>query len=335
MKNKKVVIRVDGNSKIGLGHIYRGIAIAHMLKNDFDIEFIIRTDSDILPLKEINFKYTNLPANISITNEPLWFKENYSSENTILILDGYQFDDKFQKRIKENNFKLVYIDDMVSFHQYADVVINHSPGIKEEDYSAEPYTKFALGTDYALLRPAFLKAAKQARKISKIDTAFVCFGGSDIYDLSYTVSKSLLEIEQINKINVVIGNAYKHTKIFMLGNIKINIYKNLSEKDLLKIMLESNIGITSASTILFELACVKMPIISGISAENQKHIYQSFYHKNAIFGIDNFKNITIENIIKAIKTTLLSNNTSSQIENQQKLFDGKAKERLIKVIKNI
>ncbi len=37
---QKVIIRVDGNSDIGLGHIYRGIALPEMLKNEFDADII-------------------------------------------------------------------------------------------------------------------------------------------------------------------------------------------------------------------------------------------------------------------------------------------------------
>lgn len=337
MKNKKVVIRADGNSKIGLGHIYRGIALAHMLKNDFDIGFIIRTDSDILPFMDLNFNYTYLPAKISITDEPSWFKENYSSENTILILDGYYFDEKYQKKIKEYNFKLVYIDDLVSFHQYADIVINHSLGIKEEDYSAEPYTKFALGSDYALLRPSFLEAAKQNRKISKIDTAFVCFGGANPFHLTEKALKALLSFPQLEKIYVLVGTDYKLYEISKLNKTKkrIIILQNLNGKELFETISKCNFAITSASTILYELFAVKIPILSGYYVDNQIKYYNGIKDMGMIINADNLANLEIQDYIVLIKGYLDNFNPNKIVNKQHSFIDGKSGERIIKLINEI
>src|SRR5690606_24941131 len=109
----------------------------------------------------------------------------------------------YQKRVKDGGFKLVYIDDLTTEYMYADVVLNHSPHVKESNFKAEPYTRFALGTKYAILRPIFLEAAKRERKIEIIDTAFVCFGGSDFNCLTYNAIMGLLEVKNIVKIYVV------------------------------------------------------------------------------------------------------------------------------------
>jgi UDP-2,4-diacetamido-2,4,6-trideoxy-beta-L-altropyranose hydrolase len=46
MANKKIILRVDGNSNMGLGHIYRGIALAEMLKDEFEVLFVKATAKD-------------------------------------------------------------------------------------------------------------------------------------------------------------------------------------------------------------------------------------------------------------------------------------------------
>ena len=43
MQNKaKIVFRADGHAKMGLGHVIRSLALADMLKEDFDCHFMIR-----------------------------------------------------------------------------------------------------------------------------------------------------------------------------------------------------------------------------------------------------------------------------------------------------
>jgi len=327
MAKSKVILRVDGNSNIGLGHIYRGIALAEMVRNDFDVSFVSRQDSTISPIAEAGFDYDILPE-INLIDEPEWFKENINN-NAIIVCDGYEFKAEYQKKIKEKGFKLVYIDDMVEYHMYADLVINHAPGIKESDYKAESYTKFALGLDYVLLRPAFLEAAKHKRQINKIDIAFVCFGGSDPNDFTYKTVKGLIKIDTIKKINVVVGSAYQHNKLIGGHSDKINIYKNLSEKEIFEIMKNSDLAIVPASTLLFELFAVNIFVISGYYVENQKGFYKYLVNNKMIHGIGNFNYYAFNELKDELKPFLSHERRINDI------IDGKQKNRLLKLLKYI
>ena len=328
MNNQKIIIRVDGNSSIGLGHIYRGIALAEMLKEDFEVQFILKSSSTLTPVKETGFDYLILMENVSTQDEPQWFHENIPKES-IIILDGYEFNSAYQKAIKNFGFKLVYIDDLVKEHMYADLVINHSPGIKPEDYSAEPYTRFALGLKYAILRPAFLEAAKQKRVIDKIDTAFVCFGGSDIYDLTLKAAKALLQIDQIKKINVVVGAAYRHKEIYTLQekHAYVNIFKNLSEKEMLGVMKESNVAVVPSSSILYEVLAVKMPVVSGHYIDNQQQIFSGFKKLGVFEGVRDFKENTKDQLVKTLSKVIQKNNLKKYINKQEQVIDNKIKMR--------
>jgi UDP-2,4-diacetamido-2,4,6-trideoxy-beta-L-altropyranose hydrolase len=327
---KKIVFRADGNSEIGLGHIYRCIALADMLKDDFDIEFITKFDSIVSPIENINCKYFFIPKEIEFKDEPD-FINIYISTNSIIIIDGYSFDEKYQSKIKKNGNKLVYVDDLVKGIQKADIVINHNPGIRESDYKREDYTQLALGFDYAILRPLFLKAAKQTQEIDKIDTAFVCFGGSDINDFTLKITKILLEMEEIHYINIVVGGVYQKTEIFKLQEKypKINIYKNLSEKELLKVMLTSDFGVVPASTILLELLAVNRPILSGYYVENQYLFYQHLKNNDLVYGVDNFNNV------EKIKLSNQIMNIIKNGQNNSNVIDGNQKNRIISLLSDL
>ena len=330
MLAKKVIIRVDGNSNMGLGHIYRGLALAEMLKDQFDVVFIIRQTTTTIPIEDSGFSFSLIPENIELSEEAEWLKDFFEND-AIIILDGYQFDENYQKKLKNNNFKLIYIDDLALGIQKADFVINHNPGASETDYETAEYTKLALGLDYAMLRPAFLEIAKQKRFINNIDTAFVCFGGSDTYDYTLQSVKALLEINQFKKINVVVGEAYRNKEIFELSktNPKINISKNLSEIELISVMVESNFAIAPSSTILLELLAIGMPILSGYYVENQKRFYHYFKDNNLVFGIDDFKDITVEELNQNIMNLL------NMPYHDRNIIDGFQKKRFIEIINTL
>lgn len=333
---KKIVFRADGNVNTGLGHLYRLFAIVEMLKNDFEFVFLTRETSSLNSIpSDYNVKY--IPAELPLHEEHLWIAEHFSTQKHLIVADGYQFDRLYQKQIKNKGYKLIYIDDLSSEYMYADIVINHSPHSAEEDYRAESYTKFALGSKYAILRPLFIKEAKQKRIIhTEINTAFVCFGGADNYDLTLKAVQALLEIKQFKKINVVLGGAYQHTDIVYLAqkNTPISICRNLTEETLIKIMKESHFGIVPASTILFELFCVKMVLLSGYYVGNQEKAYYKLKKMGLIHGADNFITITASNLKNKILSAI-TNNNEQLLKNQYDFFDGEQKERILKIVKSV
>ena len=121
------------------------------------------------------------------------------------------------------------------------------------------------GTSYAILRPLFLEAAKKTRHSQQIRSAFICFGGADPLDLSLKAATAMTAIAQIEEIHVVVGGAYVHQEIKDLEkeNQKLSIHRNLSEAQLLGLMEKCQFAIASSSTILYELCCVKMAVLSG------------------------------------------------------------------------
>lgn len=335
---KKVIFRADGNATTGLGHLYRLFSLVEIVKDTLEFVFLTHKTSTDSVIPDA-YNRAIIPQNISTEEEPEWLVANFSPNEYIIIADGYQFIAPYQKHIKQKGYGLIYIDDLAKEHMYADVVINHSPYIQKKHYKKEPYTKLALGTKYALLRPLFLKAAKQDRIINTIDCAFICFGGADPFDLSLKVVKALLQIQNFKKIHVVLGGAYNHKEeIFNLEEKQSNIittYRNLAEEDLIKVMQECNFAIAPASTILYELSCVKMPIFSGFYVDNQELIYKGFLNNQAIYKGENMKDYQVLDFVNYTKAILKGQNFNSQIEAQKALFDDKIAIRHLNLIKEL
>ena len=327
---KKLLFRADGNSSTGLGHLYRMFALVEMYKDTYEFIFVTKTSSTLKVIPK-NYFIKLIPANIEIEDEPTWLSDNFNPNEYIIIADGYQFVSNYQKNIKDLGYQLMYIDDLTTEYMYADIVVNHSPSVVESDYKSEAYTQFVLGTDYAILRPLFLKAASQPRKIEKLDTAFVCFGGSDMYNLSLLATQALLEFENFKQIFVVLGAAYQHTKLFDLAkqHSKIEIIQNASEKEMIAIMQQSNFAIAPASTILYELSSVKMPILSGYYVDNQKNIYAHLSALNAIYKAGDFSNYTKSDFINEIQKITNKTDYSRILKQQQLLFKGKSKSKFL------
>jgi UDP-2,4-diacetamido-2,4,6-trideoxy-beta-L-altropyranose hydrolase len=322
--NKKVLIRVDGSTHIGLGHVVRCIALAHMLKKEFHIHFFSKEIPDSI-IREIilnDFEFTK------IETEETFFK--ILTGKQIVVLDNYFFDTAYQKKIKEiSDCKLVCIDDLHDREFYADLIINHAPGVKQEDYKAQPYTQFALGLDYALLRPVFLEQAHKSRIINNKESLFICFGGSDFNNLTHRVLQIASKFKEFKRIIVVTGAAYTNIdslSLLVKTSSKVENHSNISGTKMLALMAQSDVAIVPSSGVLLEVISAGCYVISGTYIENQKYAFQTFKDQNIIISAESFSEESIQGAIEKVLYTKVQ---------QTKKIDGNQKSRLIAKINSL
>lgn len=336
-----ILFRVDGNSKIGLGHIYRCIAIADMVSSVFKCEFIVSEASTVQNIIQEKYVCHQIPGKVAAYEEAEWIKTNFN-RNVIIILDGYHFDSQYQKKLKETGVKLVYIDDLFEQHMYADIVINHSPDIKSSVYRKESYTKLCLGLEYVLLRKSFLNnSAKESKLSPDIKNILITLGGSDTGGLTEKIVNSITKINNITTLNIVFGASNSNT--FKSNNFtsgikdkEINIHSNLSETEMYNLMHSCDSAIAPCSTTCLELISVGKPMFIGYTAQNQMHLYNYLNSKNIFFDLGNLNNLTEPVLEKIISEKITLHNTMKEmISNQKKLIDGKSSSRIIEIIKAI
>lgn len=293
--HKNVYIRADGSPEIGLGHLVRCMALAQMLKGEFHIHFV----SKAIPL---SIREDIIDHDFSV--KEINFEEDFLSLLTgdeIVVLDHYDLDSNYQKKIKDLGCKLVCIDDLHDKFFYADLIINHSPGIKPKDYQTQEYTLFGLGLDFALLRPPFLEAAKQNKQVEKIENLFICFGGSDSKNLTERCLKIALSTNKFKKILVVVGPSYKNVDVvkdISTENHEVDLFHAVDAATMLHLMKISHLAIVPSSGVLLEALSAGCKVISGMYARNQEFIYS--YYKNSDVVID-AKEFGANDIKKAIE----------------------------------
>lgn len=333
---EKLLFRADGNNHIGLGHLYRLLALAEILEPYYAIVFLTRKSTDLKMIPSA-FHPVCIPDDVLTEAEPGWIALNYAPDEYTLVADGYQFTAAYQKAIKQFKYRLVYVDDLQAEHMYADVVINHSLAAKQANYHYEAYTKFALGTHYAILRTAFLEAVKKSGTVEEANKAFVCFGGADKEDYTYRVVKALLRMPHVKEIHVVTGNAYTHEEIGQLAQQHAHIYlfRNLNAEQLLKAMQTCNFAVAPASTILYELCAAKVPVLSGYYVPNQKEFYEGCVNHKLVFGLGNMEGYTEDDFLKMLMKYTDEGNYQKYVTVQSQLFDGGVKQRFIHLFRPV
>lgn len=277
IEKRKVYFRADAGPNIGYGHYIRSLALADMLKQDFDCTMFTQMPTDYqLRECEAVCPIVALPDDDSKFEKFL----EYLRGDEIVVLDNYFFTTDYQRAIKAKGCKLVCIDDMHDKHYVADVVINHGC-TGASLFDIEPYTKLCLGMDYALLRRPFWKPAK-CERIPK--TYAICFGGSDAYNITYKYANELSK--KNGKIIAVVGDSYQYEDTLKtLPNVEIR--KRLSADEMASLFSSVENVICSVSTTCYEALRCGARVYAGWYVDNQKEVYEMWAKNGYILPLGN------------------------------------------------
>lgn len=295
---QKIYFRADAGAEIGYGHFIRSVALADMLKGDFDCTFFTAepTPYQIGEMEKV-CKHVALEADGKFQS----FLD-YLKGDEIVVLDNYFYSTDYQKSIKAKGCRLVCIDDLHDRHFVADVVINQAINVIPADYSCEEYTRFAFGSDYWLLRYPFFDANKKAttKKVNSSNLKVViAFGGSDSLDLTGKIMRSVIDIEDVQEVTAIVGDAYSSAKV---DSPKAHYVKNLSAQQIADLFISSDVAVLPASTMMNEALVCGIHIIGGYYVPNQENDYNAFLREKMIEGVGDFTSVdSIERINQALK----------------------------------
>lgn len=325
----RVFFRADGHANMGLGHVIRSLALADMLKDNFECHFIIRDPLSTLQMQilEVCKSIITLPRTTDDVSEAETITEQYFTSEDIVVLDGYHFQTEYQRIIKNKGCKLVCIDDIHACHFVADVVINHAGGIGASDYSAEPYTQFCLGLQYALLRRPFLEAARNRHYSNREkNSVFICLGGADPSNATLDVLKQCEKQPAIAKCYLVIGGAYQYRaelqEYIEHTDLDIKLLSNLSDDEMVAYMKKCSRAITPPSTVAYEYLSVGGELYLKVIADNQKEVYQYFINSGLAFDVENFSKVDRDQL-------------NHSFTKQQRTFDGRQEKRFRELFQSL
>ena len=266
MSRSRIIIRVDANKQIGLGHFVRCLALAHILNEIFEVIFICKEiTQEIINSQSLgNSSYYLINDNLEILN-------HINPLTDIVILDGYDFDESYFNFLNRKDAIIVFISDDPTKRIDADIILNHTPGIKSQQYkSISLFSSIFLGGDYSFVGHEYL--GSNAYNLTKL---LICMGGADpgnfLVDL---LSRFQFFFEFFETVNIVSGphnsiaeQLFEELKVLP----KFKLYKSLSKLELMNLMKTCGAAMLPASTIAVEFAHTRGLLILFETAANQQY----------------------------------------------------------------
>lgn len=318
-----VVFRADGNAQIGLGHVMRCLALAEMLRPDFACRFAIHQPS---PGLSMLFQQKQI-ALIALPTQDMTEFLSVVEADDLVVLDGYSFDEAFQRTIRRGCKGLIVIDDLVRGHQVADVVINHTAGIRQSDYEAEPYTRFLLGPQYALVNPLFTAHAP----IPSTQAILINLGGADPMNVSYQIVDHLIAHNSGSSLRVVLGGANPHKASFAQMPVnQVTILSGLSVAGMAHEIEQCRLAIVSCSTVSYEVATVGRPFIGILTADNQTRLARFLADQSLAVGV-----LSLPLNLTQLSFLVRQATPDRGVTQQRRYLDGQAEQRFRAAFRNL
>lgn len=311
---KKILFRADADTKIGYGHFVRTLALAEILKDNFECIFYTQAPTEY-QIREV----TSVCKLIALPSDDTKFELFLSdlTGNEIVFLDNYFFTAEYEKRIKGKGCKLVCLAPY-NTHHYSDILINYV----EEDfskYSVESYTKIFSGFEWVILREPFRKQKKESKLPLKIVT--ICFGGTDQYQLTEKTLKYLRDNESEYEIHLIASSSIGSDRIHKLKSEGLVVHLDVSAQEVASLLEESTFAILSSSMICYEALSRGTKVLSGYYAENQLNLYNSLLKKNAIVPLGNLLDKNYVNLLaEALKCNNLRITSFIDYSNQKEKY---------------
>lgn len=298
-QNIKVLIKADGNSTIGLGHIVRTLSLAAEFSvNNYSIIYFTEDNkASISLIKDAGFTVFTHEPSISQNSEVSQLKKLLKSEKTdILIIDSNNVDNNYINRLDLRNIYTVLLDNKRDMGINVDLIINGAIYATELKESSLNYNRNTLlGIQYFILRKQF-RSLRQRKINPEVKKILITMGGSDPLSLTSFIIESVRRVYK-QEINVLVGDAFTNVNDIertAKKDMKINLHYGV--KNVSTVMIDNDICISAGGTTLYELAVTGTPAIVVQQAEGQILPSQKFHKKGAIINLGDGRNITIKDL---------------------------------------
>ncbi len=262
------LFRCDASPAIGAGHVMRCLATAETLAwASWDVGFMSAQGTR-----------ETAPA-LARTGFEVRDSESSAMGADVIVFDHYGLDATAEHRIAGSVPLRIAFDDIPVRSHDVDLLVDPTPGRAADAYSAltRADTQLLAGASYAQLRRSWqaARAAALKARTGKASRILVSMGATDPTNATAKVLAALASLGRKLEIDVVLGPGAPHRiavneMVGALGRLHID------PADLPRLVAEADLAIGAAGSSCFERACLGLPAIIVVLADNQVDLARAF-----------------------------------------------------------
>lgn len=257
VSRRKIVLRTDAAKELGMGHVYRVLALAYALARH-DLTIVVSADK---PLGAEFF--CDYPFKVgSIAGEAEFVQYVAESGADAVVLDLLDTDAEFVQSLRKTA-KVVTFEDLGSGAEAADLLVSdlyENPRV--------PAERQLSGVANAILAPSFESIPRKAKANDTVECLLLLFGGTDPSGLVFKSLDALRHIAFEGEVVVVRGLGAEPVEASDWPELNIAVHHNV--KNMPALMAQADLAVSSAGRTITELSVIGVPTLC--MAQNAKEL---------------------------------------------------------------
>jgi spore coat polysaccharide biosynthesis predicted glycosyltransferase SpsG/CMP-N-acetylneuraminic acid synthetase len=278
LRQPRILFRADGGTALGMGHVYRSLAIADALRDvsQADVAFLMCADHGEGVITVSRHGYPVRVAKDARAATLLDHVRDFSP--AILINDLPALDPEYVRGLSHVGATTVNLvdtlDDLEQTERYAQVIVS----VMGED--RETPEGFYAGPEYAILRDHFQGKRKEIRNEARL--VLLTFGGSDPQALTGKTARALQGLPPSLELLAVAGPAFSGRRDFEALQPELERRVPLINEaggHIADLMLEADVVVCSGGMSVYELAALGTPaVVLGQNAREDQRMREFARH---------------------------------------------------------
>ncbi len=271
MDRRNIVIRADANRTLGMGHVFRALAVAQELAQ-YKVTLLTDQAGSLAfeLLSQSPFDVFEVDGDVGFLN---WLEANPAD---LTILDQLDTESDYMRAVKARSRNVVTFEDLGPGALEADLVICDL--YKNLDV---PEDRQLTGISNAILAPSFETLPEPAPFNDTVHNILLLFGGTDPSCLTEKALTALKKAGYSGRCTVVIGPGFGRDLKLETYGLEGEIYQNL--KYMPGVMRKADLAVSSAGRTITELTSIGIPVLC--ICQNDKELTHT--HASARFGVVN------------------------------------------------
>ena len=283
-RTPRILFFADGGPLVGGGHVMRCLTLARALMTRGadcaftappEIKGVLDAFSPTVGPHKVEALFApgnDLEAQVRSTQR---LAANWAPD--WLVIDHYRLDARLEQGLHAPGRRIMMMDDLALRPRDCDLLLDPGYGRTEAAYRrlVPGWARVLAGPAYALVRPEFAEARMLApERPQTVRRVLVMLGLTDFGGVSARVVKALLPVLEADAIlDVAFGSgARSEGALKALGDPRIVLH--VDAKHMAGLMSEAQIAIGAGGSSVWERACLGLPAVTVILAENQRALAQ-------------------------------------------------------------
>jgi spore coat polysaccharide biosynthesis predicted glycosyltransferase SpsG/spore coat polysaccharide biosynthesis protein SpsF (cytidylyltransferase family) len=303
LREPRVLFRVDGSGSLGMGHVYRSLAVADALKriSRAEIAFLMSADHTEGVVAASRYGYPVRVGSGKRLEDYLEHIRDFAP--TVLINDLPAIPADYLRALSHLGAPTINLvdtlGDLESTEHYAQVIVSV---VGEEGETPE---SFYGGPAYAILREHFAGRQKEIRDEPQM--VLLTFGGSDAQALTLRAARALQGLPPGIEVLAVAGPAFSYRREFE------ELQQTLARKvpiineaggHIAELMLEADVVVGSGGMSVYEIAALGTPgVILGQNAREERRM-REFARHGTVEYLGLGSEVEEGDVLRAVETLL-------------------------------